>query len=219
MAAESIENAKMDKLRYVVMLSRWQEAAVNKKYDMKINECNVLKTQIIEKDEEIRSLEIQREQNQNDSGRLVQENQGLRKQLARAKILFLPLNKAEKFEDDIKKISHERDQIEINYFKLRSEHTTVKNTRDNLQIMVDTYKEWKSKLENAKQPQLTSEITKMIDKIQDMRIKTLKAESKSSEMTERVQHLEKLLDIKKKEASSLEEKFAKIERDLEVQRQ
>lgn len=85
--------------------------------------------------------------------------------------------------------------------------------------MVDTYKEWKSKLENAKQPQLTSEITKMIDKIQDMRIKTLKAESKSSEMAERNQHLEKLLDIKKKEASGLEEKFAKIERDLEVQKQ
>ena len=123
--------------------------------------------------------------------------------MARAKILFLPLNKAEQFEDDIKKISHERDQIEINYFKLRSEYTTVKNMRDNLQIMVDTYKEWKSKLENAKQPQLTSEITKMIDKIQDMRIKTLKAESKTSEMTERNQHLEKLLDIKKKEASSL----------------
>lgn len=57
MAAESMDNSKMDKLRYVVMLSRWQEAAVNKKYDMKINECNVLKTQIIEKDEEIRSME------------------------------------------------------------------------------------------------------------------------------------------------------------------
>ena len=107
--AESLDKSKMDKLRYVVMLSRWQEAAVNKKYDMKINECNLLKTQIIEKDEEIRSLELQREQHQNDSGRLVQENQSLRKQLARAKILFLPLSKAERFEDDIKKISHERD--------------------------------------------------------------------------------------------------------------
>lgn len=38
-------------------------------------------------------------------------------------------------------------------------------------------------------------------------------------MTERNAHLEKLLDIKKKEASALEEKFAKIERDLEVQKQ
>lgn len=109
MAAESMDNSKMDKLRYVVMLSRWQEAAVNKKYDMKINECNALKTQLIEKDDEIRSLEVQRENHQNDTGRLVSENQSLRKQLARAKILFLPLNKAEKFEDDIKKISHERD--------------------------------------------------------------------------------------------------------------
>jgi hypothetical protein len=27
---------------YIVMLSRWQEAAVNKKYDMKLNECKDL---------------------------------------------------------------------------------------------------------------------------------------------------------------------------------
>ena len=39
----------------------------------------------------------------------------------------------------------------------------------------------------------------MIDKIQEMRIKTLQAESKSAEMTEKNQHLEKLLDLKMKE--------------------
>lgn len=74
-------------------------------------------------------------------------------------------------------------------------------------------------MESSKQSELASEITKMIDKIQDMRIKTLKAESKTSEMTERHQHLEKLLDIKKKEIAVLEEKYAKIERDLAVREQ
>ena len=29
------------------MLSRWQEAAVNKKYDMKLNECKELKGELL----------------------------------------------------------------------------------------------------------------------------------------------------------------------------
>lgn len=56
----------------------------------------------------------------------------MRKQLARAKILFLPLSKAESFEHDIKKLVHERDQIELKYMDLRSQYNQVKLVRDNL---------------------------------------------------------------------------------------
>lgn len=66
MASETIDKAMLDKLRYVVMLSRWQEAAVNKKYSMKINELNLLRTQLIEKDEEIISLEQEKDKHNAD---------------------------------------------------------------------------------------------------------------------------------------------------------
>lgn len=56
----------------------------------------------------------------------------------------------------------------------------------------------------------------MIDKIQEMRVDTLKAESKTAEMVERTQHLEKLLDMKKNTITSLEKKYAKIEKDFAV---
>lgn len=52
-------------------------------------------------------------------------------------------------------------------------------------MQAETWREYRTKLENASKPQLNSEITKMIDKIQDMRIKTLQAESKAAEMTEK----------------------------------
>lgn len=74
-------------------------------------------------------------------------------------------------------------------------------------------------MENASKPQLNSEITKMIDKIQEMRIKTLQAESKSAEMTEKNQHLEKLLEIKKKEITQVNEECAKIEKTMAVREQ
>lgn len=59
----------------------------------------------------------------------------------------------------------------------------------------------------------------MIDKIQDMRIKTLQAESKAAEMGEKNQHLEKLMDLKKKEITTLNEEFAKIEKTMAVREQ
>ena len=42
MASESMDQSKIDKLKYVVMLSQCKEAAVDKKYDIKFYECTLL---------------------------------------------------------------------------------------------------------------------------------------------------------------------------------
>ena len=39
LASEDIDKQRMAKMHYVVMLSRWNEATVNKKYDVKQREC------------------------------------------------------------------------------------------------------------------------------------------------------------------------------------
>ena len=40
LSSEDIDKQKLSKMHYVVMLSRWQEATVNKKYEAKLRECN-----------------------------------------------------------------------------------------------------------------------------------------------------------------------------------
>ena len=66
LSAESIEKSRLDKLRYVVMLSRWQEAAVNKKYNMKQTECDELRTIKIEQEREIQYWEKEHEKIQQE---------------------------------------------------------------------------------------------------------------------------------------------------------
>ena len=78
--------------------------------------------------------------------------------------MFLPISRAESFEHEINKLSHERDEIETKYFKLRSDYTAALDMKDKLQVVAETYKDWKNKLESAKEYELASEITKMIDK-------------------------------------------------------
>ena len=51
--SESFDKQKYGKLYYVVMLSRWQEAAVNKKYDMKLSECKELKGELLDEQQRL----------------------------------------------------------------------------------------------------------------------------------------------------------------------
>lgn len=77
--AEGFDNQKMTKMYYVVMLSRWHEAAVNKKYEAKLNECNQLvrDTMLLQEDLDNRQNDfIDSEQ---EVQRLRVENKGLRK--------------------------------------------------------------------------------------------------------------------------------------------
>jgi hypothetical protein len=47
-SSEDVDKQKYAKLYHVVMLSRWQEAAVNKKYSMKLNECREMKGELLD---------------------------------------------------------------------------------------------------------------------------------------------------------------------------
>jgi hypothetical protein len=43
----SEDNQRVGKLYYLIMLSRWQEAAVNKKYDMILTETKELRKELM----------------------------------------------------------------------------------------------------------------------------------------------------------------------------
>lgn len=55
--AETFDKQRFGKMYYVVMLSRWQEAAVNKKFDVKLSECNSLKSEALTLAAELNSME------------------------------------------------------------------------------------------------------------------------------------------------------------------
>lgn len=46
-SSDDVDQQKISKMHYVVMLSRWHEAAVNKKYESKIEEVNMIKKELL----------------------------------------------------------------------------------------------------------------------------------------------------------------------------
>jgi hypothetical protein len=47
MQAEDVGKERLGKLYYVIMMSRWQEAAVNKKYERAVSEVRELRGQLL----------------------------------------------------------------------------------------------------------------------------------------------------------------------------
>lgn len=110
--SESIDKTKYGKLYYVVMLSRWQEAAVNKKYDMKILECKDLEGEVLnanqllenkEKDHHLSEVEIQK---------LKQQLNRLKQELSSSKNMFLTVEQGAEFTRVIDDLTDERTKLE-----------------------------------------------------------------------------------------------------------
>ena len=51
------------------MLSRWQEAAVNKKYDMKLTECKELKGELLDEQQRLANKENELHKTETDLSR------------------------------------------------------------------------------------------------------------------------------------------------------
>ena len=83
---------------YVVMLSRWQEAAVNKKYDMKLNECEELKGEIFNLSQEIENKEKDYYSAENEIKKNRVMIQVLKKEIQSCKNMFLNIEKAEEMD-------------------------------------------------------------------------------------------------------------------------
>ena len=47
MQSESYDKERMGKLYFIIMLSRWQEAAVNKKYDSVLNQVKEMRNELL----------------------------------------------------------------------------------------------------------------------------------------------------------------------------
>jgi len=65
MQSEGATKERIGKLYFVIMLSRWQEASVNKKYEAVIGEVKDLRTELLNAQALVSAREVQIEHNEN----------------------------------------------------------------------------------------------------------------------------------------------------------
>lgn len=179
---------------YVVMLSRWQEAAVNKKYDMKLNECKELKGEIFNLNQEIENKEKEFYNSENEAKKTKMVVHSLKKELQSCKNIFLNIEKADEMDRVIRQLTDERESLEAQYFKVRSDCIGALDMLDDARIKAE-YNEnlRKMDLKNLKKDEISDKLIAMSDTLQKLRLQSLKAERQCREYEEKKNHLERLL--------------------------
>jgi hypothetical protein len=114
-----MDKTKYGKLYYVVMLSRWQEAAVNKKYAMKIQECKDLEGELLNSTQLLENKEREYHLSEVEIHKIKQKLNGVHQELSSSKNMFLTVEQGSEFTRVIDDLTDERSKLEELYYKVR----------------------------------------------------------------------------------------------------
>ena len=214
--SENFDKQKYGKLYYVVMLSRWQEAAVNKKYAMKLNECKELKGELLDSQQLFENKERDHHGAENEVRRTKQLMLNLKQELQSCKNMFLTIQQGEEFNRVITELTDERTRLEELYFKVRSDCVSALNMLDDARIKAEEKEGLLQDLRISKPSELSDKLISMSGTLQKLRLTTMKAERRAQELEERENYLSKLLGNRTQEVAVLEQSAAKLEKDLHI---
>jgi len=214
--AENFDKQKYGKLYYVVMLSRWQEAAVNKKYAMRLTECKELKGELLDAQQLLENEERERHGAEEDARRTKQLMLTLKQELQSCKNMFLTIQQGEEFSRVITELTEERTRLEERYFKVRADGVSALNMLDDARIKAEEKEALLVELRTTRPSELSDKLIGMSSTVQKLRLSTRKAERRAEELGEREEYLSKLLSNRTREVTELEQTVAKLEKDLHV---
>ena len=214
--SESFDKQKFGKLYYVVMLSRWQEVAVNKKYDMKLNECKELKGELLNANQALENKEDEHQNAEREVRKTQQLMLHLKQKLQSCKNMFLTIEQGEEFNRVINELTDERTRLEELYFKARSESSSALNMLDDAKIKAEEKEALLQDLRISKPSALSDKLIAMSETLQKLSLATRKAERNAQELEERENYLSTLLSNRTGEVTKLEETVARLEKDRHI---
>ena len=103
---------------------------MNKKYDMKLNECKELKGELLDERQHLTNKENELYKTETDLRGNQQRAQKLTKELQSCKNMFLTIEQGEEFERRVSRLTDERTKVEEQYYKLRKDLTSALNMLD-----------------------------------------------------------------------------------------
>ena len=213
LSSEDVDQQKLSKMHYVVMLSRWHEAAVNKKYESKLNEAQLLQKDIIRVQQESDQWEKEYVKSQ-------QQIQYLRDEKTRLEKLSIEHNNMittdtlREIERRYSTLVQEREELEDQYFKVRDEAITCREMMERETLRADEASRQLKEIQTKRQDELTDELIKQSEKMQKLHLESLQAKRRQARSEEDVNHVQRLLQDRTRELESLEEKYTKLEAEL-----
>ena len=214
MQSEGATKERVGKLYFIIMLSRWQEASVNKKYEAVICEVKDLRNELLGATSLCQAREIQIEENE----RQIRDNSitvvNLQHEVQKTKGVCITETKAQELDRIIQDLSDNKTSLEEEHFRIRAEYRQAKDTLDAANSRAEQATLLLDKLRNEHTDGMSQSLIELSEKLESDRLKKYRLERETNDLNERVTYLSRLIKNKDESIFKLEQTAAKFEGDM-----
>lgn len=212
--ANSIDKMKLGRIYYILMLSRWQEAAIGMKYDYALNDVRTLRVEYSVVESRLKKEEEGRHLSESKLRDKALEVEHLKQELESKGASGISMTRAEEISRSLQDMADEKAEVEEQFIKIYSERSRMQFKINDLEAKVEHYESLQQVLRNATDSELSEKLIEMADKLFQIRRNELRCKREAEELNEQATYTEKRINHQKKTIVDLEDKLADLESNL-----
>ena len=212
--SNSIDKMKLGRIYYILMLSRWQEAAIGMKYDHALNDLRVLRLEYSEIESRLKNEEDIWHNSENKLREKSLQVEKLKQELENKSASGISLTRAEEISKALQDIVDEKAEVEEKYIKMYSELNNLKFKISEYEARIDHSEHMLNVLRSATDSEVSERLIEMSDKLSQIRRSELRYKRESEEYTEKSNYAERRVIQLKKNIVDLEDQLSELESKL-----
>lgn len=219
MQAENTTNDRLGKLYFIIMLSRWQEAAVNKKYCHVLNEVKEMRGELLRSETHNHALQKDNNLCNENLDLKVSQLIKLEAELESVKSTFITQTKFDQLYRDFKRLDEDRTDLELELLKAREKWHVLDDRVIELTVHSETNEKLYESLQHKNSKEISQALIDMSKDFQSMKLTEYKLKREHSDMKEKLEYYTRLLKSTQDSVFSLEKTAADSEAKMLKERE
>lgn len=212
--SNSIDKMKLGRIYYILMLSRWQEAAIGMKYDYALNDVRMLRLEYSVVEDRLKKEEDGRHDSEDKLRNKCLEVEHLKQEIEAKGASGISIIRAEEISRSLQHMGDEKADVEEKYIKIYSEMNTMRFKLNEYEARMEDSERTVDLLKHANDSEIHDRLIEMADKISLIRRNELRSKREAEEYAEKAEYSEKRINHQKKNIVDLEDQLADLEASL-----
>ena len=209
--SDSVDKLKLGRIYYILMLSRWQEAAIGMKYDYVLNDIRTLRGEYSYLEIRIKKEEDYRHNSENKLREKSLQVEQLKQELHAKTASGISMARAEEISKALQDLADEKSDVEEKYIKIYAEINDMRFKVTEYESRLEHSESMLYILRNSTESEISERLLELSDKLSQIRRNELRSKRESEEYQEKANYAEKRVSQQKKTIVDLEDQLADIE--------
>ena len=212
--SNSIDKMKLGRIYYILMLSRWQEAAIGLKYDHSLNDLRILRLEFSEVESRLKREEDSLHESETKLREKSLQVEKFKQDLENKVASWISLTRAEEISKALQDITDEKTDVEEKYMVMYSEQNNLKNKIAEYEARMDHSEQMLHLLRNATDSEVFERLIEMSDKLSQIRRSELRSKREAEENSEKANYAERRATQLKRNIVDLEDQLSTLESNM-----